>query len=383
MSIKMKESKQKPDLIIALDYGGSLTKMIGSTGSYFCGQMMEATVISVDSHSLISSQNSQLGITHPVNRAWIGIEQKYYAVGYLARSRYLASTRLNQLKSEQAIYKTLAGIWVFQQQWQLPRELKVAIVCVLPPGEWRDSKLFETELRKAAECFETPTGVVKAEISHFHCFPEGAGILMNHRRQKGSVAISHLNTAIVMLGYRNASVLLSKRGIVSDYQTSELGMIKMLKGIISRTSGYQEEQLVGAIALAGTVINEKPLQKLLRRSTASAQAEEMSNLRQSIEIARKDYVTALCHWLNEQISPEIDEIVFCGGTADYLYHFLSQEYQLQEVFWHAGVEIPSELISLKMGNRMADIWCLFSYLCEQLEIRLKRKKSKQNTVLVT
>lgn len=372
----------KADLVIAIDFGGSLTKIYGtSTNHQISGECMESYVIEVTGDSIREYEKHQLGSTNAINRAWIKVEQKYYAVGYLAQSRFLASSRLHQLKYEQAVYKSLAAIWVFQQKWQLPPQLKVAFACLLPPGEWKDSQKFKQRLLRCASDFVTPHGQLKVEITHFNCKPEGAGIFMMHRASRGEQNLQRLVSGVVMLGYRNASVMLCRRGVVGDFVTSPLGFISLVKGVIRRTSGYQEDNLASAIAEAGEDISVQPLQKLLRCSEVEGQKEELELLRQGIFQARAEYVASLIDWLKEQVPLNVDEVVLGGGTADYLYTFLTQHWHQTQLFWHAEVKIPERFLPFAIGNRMADVWSLFCYFCEQLGIKFKPFK-KRNKIIV-
>jgi hypothetical protein len=367
--------KSTAELVIALDFGGSLTKMIASSVKHHCrSECMEPYVIEVSGDSIREYEKQKLGSTHSMNRAWVEVGQKYYAVGYLAQSRFLASSRLSQLKYEQAVYKSLVAIWVFQHQWQLSRKLKVALACLLPPGEWKDSQKFKELLIRYASSFVTPDGLLEVEITDFNCKPEGAGVFMMHRAKRGELHLQRLVTAVVMLGYRNASLMLCRRGEVGEFITSPLGFISLVKGVIRRTSGYQEEPLARAIALAGEDYKEQPLQKVLRSSSQSTQQEELVLLRESIQQARGEYVASLRHWLSEQIPKEVEEVIVCGGTADYLYGELQQHWQHLQIFWHAEIKIPEQLSTLKVGNRLADVWSLFCYFCEQIGVKNSLRK---------
>jgi hypothetical protein len=377
MTQKKLES-QKPDLIMAIDFGGSLTKIIATTGNHlFSSECMEPYVIEVEGNSIIEYENHKLGLTTAINRAWLKVESNYYAVGYLAKSRFLASTRLSQLKYEQGLYKTLAAIWVFQQKWQLSKQLKVALACLLPPGEWKDSQRFQQRLSEAAVSFETPDGVLEVEITHFNCKPEGAGIFMMHRAKRGENNLQRLVSAVVMLGYRNASVMLSRRGEVGEFVTSPLGFIQLVKGVMRRTSGYQEDYLAQQVAIAGDTIREQPLRKLIRSSDSRSQEEEMRLLRQSIQEARGEYVTQLKTWLTELLPKELDEVIVCGGTADYLCSELQEYWQNYQIFWHAEIKIPEQLLTASLGNRLADVWSLFCYFCDQFGLKFKRRRNRK------
>ncbi len=68
-------------------------------------------------------------------------------------------------------------------------------------------------------------------------------------------------------------------------------------------------------------------------------------------------------WLSEVLPSknELDEVIICGGTADYLREELDTVFPTTPIVWHGGVEIPPNLNEQWLGNRLADVWALSVY----------------------
>ena len=171
-------------LKLALDFGGSATKIIGGfTENKRISYTMLPEIIKIPKESLLSKN---IGGVRGVrkNRAWIGLNGEYFAVGYLAKN-YLVTPQLKPLKSNLAIPKILSACWVIQEKFKsLSNEFDLALACFLPPGEYEDRAEFEKELRSALSEFETPDGIFKVSLTHFDCKPESFGIFMEHWRKR-------------------------------------------------------------------------------------------------------------------------------------------------------------------------------------------------------
>lgn len=64
----------------------------------------------------------------------------------------------------------------------------------------------------------------------------------------------------------------------------------------------------------------------------------------------------LTHWLDEVLPSDTDEIVFCGGTAEYLKSELRSHYSRYAQSWLAGIVVPPELDPDGLGHRLADAY---------------------------
>ena len=349
-----------PDVILTLDFGGSGTKgIVQIKGGRPYSIWMESSVIEATKMSL-GFQTRNLGNAYPENTAWIGVGKDYRAVGYFARSTYGATPGLRPRKFELAVYKTLAAIWVIKQKCKLRESFDVSLALLLPPGEFEDSALLKPMLKDALTEFDTPTGILNANLIGYECFPEGAGIYAMYCKNTGE-AIRRKVIAIVMLGYRNASLIVSRRGILNRGKTTNLGMAQMVEKVIERTSGLDVEQLTQAIVNASG--EPKPQHFYGICTSSSHQDLEIEKIIAAVNSSRAEYTISLANWLKEVLphSNELDELIICGGTADYLRSELDAIFPVTPIEWHGGVAIPHSLSEQWLGNRLADVWALSVY----------------------
>jgi hypothetical protein len=364
-----------PEVTLTLDFGGSGTKAIAQIrGGKPTVIWMESAVIEASKISL-AFQTRNLGNAYPENTAWVGISEDYRAVGYLARSTYSATPGLKPRKYELALYKTLAAVWAIKQKFKLPESFDISLALLLPPGEFEDSALLKPMLRDALTEFDTPTGKVNAKLIGYECFPEGGGIYAMYCKNTGE-AIRRKVIALVMLGYRNASVIISRRGILNRGKTTNLGMAKMVDLVIERTSGLVSEELVKAIATAGKEPKPQHFHHLC--SDNNHRDAEIEKIIYAVHSSRAEYAIALTNWLKEVLPPknELDEVIICGGTADYLREELDTVFPATPVIWHGGVEIPSNLNEQWLGSRLADVWALSVY--HNIKVRAARREEAAN-----
>lgn len=349
-----------PEVTLTLDFGGSGTKAIAQIrGGRSTAIWMEPAVIEATKKSL-AFQTRNLGNAYPENSAWVGIVEDYRAVGYLARSNYSATPGLKPRKYELALYKTLAVVWIIKQKFKLPESFDISVVLLLPPGEFEDSALLKPMLRDALAEFDTPTGKLSVNLIGYECFPEGGGIYAMYCKNTGE-AIRRRVIALVMLGYRNASVMISRRGILNRGKTANLGMVKMVDLVIDRTSGLEAEELTKSIAKAGNEPKPQHFHHLC--SSSNHRDVEIEKIITAVHLAREEYAIALTNWLKEVLPSqnELDEVIICGGTADYLREELDTLFPTTPIIWHGGVEIPSTLNEQWLGRRLADVWALSVY----------------------
>ncbi len=367
---------EKINLGLTVDLGASLTKIVGgiSKKKYLIFEM-EPEVVEIDRWHLGQYQNNTYGATGYENRAWAGLNDKYYAVGYLAQSQFNGMRELKKLKVERGIIKILAAVWVLSEYFQLGSSFNLALSCLLPPGEFQVRDKFQADLTEALSSFMSPSGIKQIKLVAFDCKPEGGGVFLQHYLKMGQ-KLSEITTGILMLGYRNASVFLCNRGMIGDYQTSELGMVVMLKAIVANTSGYSAEKLLLPIVRAGEDLNEQPLIRVLRSTEDLARERELAELKQAISSARVQYASLLRDWIQEVLPREVEEMVICGGTADFLRTEIRQILDIHTLYWHANAGEEDEKL-LNKGNRFADVWCYWQYFQERFVFQRQAGRPKK------
>jgi len=362
----------KPDVLIALDFGGSSTKVLyrRSDSSITRLLVMEPEVAPLSETTVEQFQNQSFGVAVSEHQCWVCASGQCRAVGALAKHHFHAHAGLNSLKYERAVYKTLAAVWVVQQQLKLRPSFKVAIACLLPPGEYEDRFRLQARLGEALYQFMTPTGYLRVMVERFDCKPECGGIALMHWSMLGA-QFAQKRLGFVMLGYRNASVLISNRGVFNAGKTSDLGFVRCIEQVQTRTSGYHPDQLLEAIAAAMLEDCLTPYLRLVRAAEHTERLAEARQLAAVVNQACEQYSKTLTSWLDEVLPlrsfPDL-ELVFCGGTADLLHHSLIEYYPSYPHSFHAGISLPDTLNAQGMGSRLVDVYGLFQMLCSSIGV---------------
>ena len=366
---------KSPDALISLDYGGSATKSLytrvdGRRETEFLG--MEPYTAQVSQVSIENYQNSKLGCANPEDAAWVAVGDVYYAVGRLARTEFGADEALDELKYERAVEKTLAAIWVIQQRLKLDAKFSIALAVVLPPSEYQDRDKFKRDLKDALANYLTPTARLSVTLDSFTCRQEGSGIYMCHRQAQGE-ALKKRVCALVMLGYRNASILVAERGEVktSRVAISHLGFYQMIKMVHHQTSGLSTHRLAPAICAAGVAIKREALRPLLRSRRSRHIEEELAQIVTAIRESRLEYSKKLIDWIDSKLPVDVEELVFAGGTADYLAKELSQHYAHLRLSWNADTKVPEFIDTEGYGNRILDVLGVYLNAKKQLNKQLR------------
>lgn len=375
--------KINPELNLTLDFGGSGLKCIYQLrGKKSEVLFMESEIIEAEAESLRAKTKGLLGNVYPENMAWVGVGEDYRAVGYLATAQYHAIALMKPKKHSLAMYKTLAAVWVIQQRLNLPSRMEIKLALLLPAGELSDGQMLLKNLKAALSSFETPTGELNVQVRNLNCYAEGSGVYLICRENYGET-IKKKELALIMIGYRNASILVSKKGMLTEAKSRDLGMIKYLESVMKQTSGLKPEQLIKAMAKAESHRSKKGESELNAQDFLN-----LTELHLSIELRKKqaeqilaalinsksEYLQRLKLWLGEELPSEIEEVVFCGGTVDYLRKELDRLFPAIPVKWHGGFKYPEGLNEEWLGNRLADAYGLSKMFKQEMSKKYRTQE---------
>lgn len=352
----------KPHLFLGLDYGSSLTKGFYKSIENSRVHMisMEPEVVELPRTSVENYMRDRLGKIQPVNSAWVGVGNEFRAVGFLAH-RFHGEAGLKELKYERAIYKTLAAIWVAHRNLAIEEStIKLSLCCVLPPSEYPDRNRFESKLRDALREFIVPTGLMKVELIDFMCRPEGTGIYLSYQLQHGRTILDE-TFSILMLGYRNASILSLRKGEFQPSVSSDYGFVRVIEAISQRVSGLNFRTATAAIAQAGFPPDTTKLKILLRSRTQKGKQEDLAMLLSAIKNAREEYLQVLLRWLNSQLPEDTSSLVLGGGTAKYFHQELFEQTTGYKIIQNSFTNIPNLKLKKGCDERFEDISKLFNY----------------------
>ncbi|WP_341532231.1 ParM/StbA family protein (plasmid) [Nostoc sp. UHCC 0302] len=357
-----------PDLTISFDPGASLSRVFFTSGS---GKpellLMEPYTALIPRQSLLAYEEDAIGTSSPEDSAWLEYEGQCWGVGYICQKFY-ADLKLEQPKFESAIYKTLAVVGAIAQKKSLANGTTIRLGILFPYGEYSDRKLFSDSVAAALLNFRFRGEQRSFQLEDFVCRPEGFGLLSRGRSQTGNLAERKI--AVVMIGYRNASILIMDRGVMTNGLTEDLGFHKLVKAVQRQVAGQKSLTLAAAICDAGSKINPKALAPLVRVQDPSLQSLEVSQIKTAIAQSREEYWLLLSSYLQNHIPSDIDEIIFAGGTSHYLRSDLNKLFRRPIKTFCDALEylVEREFLSsrpkLGLDFRLTDNYGFFSYLCK-------------------
>ncbi|BAY35461.1 hypothetical protein NIES2107_73730 (plasmid) [Nostoc carneum NIES-2107] len=364
----MPKTKEKSDLkkiVITIDMGASKTKAI--VQEYPEGKpvvlLLDSEIADVAKASVESVQPEG----SPESRAWVGIGDEYFALGELARRRFGGISQLRELKYELALPKICGAFWLAKEKLNLANDVAAYLSVLLPPGEVQDKEQLQIRLKDVFRGFDTPAGKMRVKMLRYDAASEGSGIFFHRRRTLGDrVPVS----MYVMLGYRNASIFTFRSGSIGAGITSNFGMSWLVNNLISKTSGLSPDNsnIIEVLIEAGASCDPKVMQKLSRKRKGDEIQLDGESMSKALLLARDEYWRAIARWLRSKMDEDIEELVFCGGTADYIRPEIDAYFQKEgiKVSWHGNIFIPDK-ISFGMGNRIADVWAFHQHMIIQFD----------------
>lgn len=357
----VKTVKSLAHLILAIDFGASTTKIVASLegSSEFITAIMEP-------HCQIASVTELESGKFCENSVWVSWGHNCYAVGNLAKAKFDARLTVKPLKTDVTVPKTCAAVAVLAEKFNLDAKFQLTVIAVLPPGELSAGAKYLQHLKVALAKFQTPRRTLSVKLVGGNCYPEGMGILRYHQSQ--DLAFTNQSVATVMLGYRNASIFFANKGVLQRYASSDFGFHYLLSQIASSTMGYKVETLLAPLVKYRQTGNQQELERILRSGVPANRQEELLTLKLAIDRLHRSYIHKLESWLREEISEPVDKVILCGGTADYIQAeldpFLLSRLPAakagdEELYIHVGDSLPAAILKTGLGNRFADIYCLW------------------------
>ncbi|RCJ42433.1 hypothetical protein A6770_34825 [Nostoc minutum NIES-26] len=290
---------------------------------------------------------------------WVGIDEEYFVLGALAKSKFAGTSALRDLKYQYALPKVIGMLWLAIRRLLVNNpDLEVYVHLLLPVGESSVSEALKAKLTEALKTgIGTPTGKLKAKLRSFGLSAEGAGV-MSFRSRNTNVNYFHKNIGMLMLGYRNASFILSHKGSTTKSETTDLGMNWVVNEFVERTAvglSKDDSRLISALVEANKN-NFDELRLLSRKSKPEDVRLDVELFKKVLPVVRTEYVRALLRWLRN--IAQMDEILVCGGTASFIRNELTKHFEQQgiPISWNGGMELPKNLNTMGLGDRVADVW---------------------------
>ena len=335
------------DLYVCGDMGSSQTKILyqdakASEPSYL---LMPPHVEQVSAAALnrFFANRGWLGVTTPMQQAWITVDKQHFVVGAFAEE-FDPADRLHELKYENALYKVLSIIGIIVQTLNLPtsQPLNVKLAVLLPWDEYSDRSRFLDRLQSMVSSFQFRKQVIQVKLQQLICRPEGGGLAELWREKMGAEWFDNQKIAVLMFGHRNTSALVSDNGSLKLGESPRYGFSVLLDQIMMMKSGLNRDILAAAIfsgmqsaqvKRSTHVFAKHPdWQKLDDiRSLATARDNalkeaEIADIIYAINVATADYWDKIKRWLDRILPKDLREVIVAGGAAPFL------EPELEEYF---------------------------------------------------
>lgn len=382
----------KPHVMIAVDFGGSSTKIFYQHRS---GQpqlfTMPPEAIIVDRDTLNQHANTltgQLAQSQGLRSfCWTQLldeegqpdDSKIGAVGHLGADIALYNT-LNVTKNEKAFYKLLGAVWVIQQMlmdegYKIPDDFGVAVRCLLPSDEAIFVGDFQRRVMSAFDQgFMTPTGIIKPQLWSFDCKPEGFGVARSFLREHPE----HRDATVFMLGHRNATAVMIRGGRPKTFRTSNLGFrtcLDMLYG----AHGVSTERLMEVAFEARMKDDFYPYYRVTSYSDPELKERAGRELCREFSKANHAYYKRLKNWIDNMLSDDKSTaIVFCGGGVNALGPLLEDCQPNLKHYFDYGIDIPDSIeVRPEYVNRLEDIYSVFEAM--RAEFRFPKPKASKSS----
>jgi ribosomal protein L29 len=315
------------EVTLAADFGASLGRAIYSTHSGACKpelMLLDPQVVVVPAKSIENYEKYKIGQANPEDSAWVKFGETHFAVGFLAKKNFHAVHCLETLKVDSAIPQTLALVGSIAQKNELSTQFSLSLGILLPWNEFPDREKFQSQISIALSDYTFRGQQFSVRLESFTALPEGGGIFARGRvSEKPEQKLRNpkeLTLAVIMLGYRNSSILAIEKGELTRGATGDFGFARMVQKIQTFTSGQNADVLVPVICQARAKLGKRVLGTLTRSHRTELRQKEIEELAEAIADARSEYVALLQNWLIQHLPSQtkIDEFIISGGTARYL-----------------------------------------------------------------
>ena len=344
-----------PKLFVCVDPGGSQTKIIyqmtkDEKPSYLL-MTPEVEEISEENLKRYLDKESIMSNPSPIRQAYLLVNRQTFVVGYFA-SKFDPEDRLQEIKYENALYKTLAAVGVIAESNQLnPKKISLQLAVLLPWNEYEDRSKFYQKLKEYLNDFVFRGQSYSVELDKLICRPEGGGLAAIHARKKGSDWQQNKKLGILMFGHRNITALNFEYGDLSG-DSPLIGFSKFLDNVIERTSGLDRDRIASAIfqglestksenyensrSASQTFYPEwsklDAIDQLANAKNSDLRAQEIKNVDEAIDIAAEEYWTTVSKWLNRVFPNDLDEVVISGGASRFLEPYLEKYFNCEHIY---------------------------------------------------
>ena len=341
-----------PKLFLCVDPGGSQTKIIyqlpRDKKPRYLLMPPEVEQIKQDNLKRYLEKESSMSNPSPIRQAYLEVKDRTFVVGYFA-SKFDPEDRLQEIKYENALYKTLAAVGVIAESSKLnPKKISLQLAILLPWNEYEDREKFYNKLIEYLSNFVFRGKSFSVQLDKFICRPEGGGLAAIHTRKKGSDWQQDKKLGILMFGHRNITALCFEYGELTG-DSPLIGFSKLIDNVISRTSGLDRDRIASAIfkgleskrtesyssshSASHTFYPQwsslDAIEKLANAKDRDLRALEIREVSDAIDIATEEYWATVSKWLAKIFPSDLDSVVISGGASRFLEPDLEKHFNCQ------------------------------------------------------
>ena len=344
-----------PKLFLCVDPGGSQTKIIyqlpRDKKPRYLLMPPEVEQIKKDNLKRYLEKESSMSNPSAIRQAYLEVKERTFVVGYFA-SKFDPEDRLQEIKYENALYKTLAAVGVIAESSKLnPKKISLQLGVLLPWNEYEDRQKFYKKLKEYLNDFVFRGSTYSVELDKFICRPEGGGLAAIHTRKKGTEWQQDKKLGILMFGHRNITALCFEYGELTG-DSPLIGFSKFLDNVIDRTSGLDRDRIASAIfkgleskrtesyssSYDASHTNYPQwssldaIKKLANAKDRDLRALEIREVSDAIEIATEEYWVTVSKWLTRVFPNDLDEVVISGGASRFLEPDLEKHFNCEHAY---------------------------------------------------
>lgn len=340
---------------VCVDPGGSQTKVIYRVKSSERPRslLFEPELEEISSENLTRFLERESVMSNPpaVRQAYLEVNKRTYVVGYFA-SKFNPEDRLDEVKYENALYKTLAAVGVIAEENNLnPLKISLHLAVLLPWNEYQDRSKFHQKLPTYLKEFKFRGVSYSVELEKFICRPEGGGLAAIYTGINGSQWQKSKKLGILMFGHRNITALNFDRGDLTG-DSPLIGFSKLLDNVIERTSGLNRERI--AVAIFHSLDEKKSptysspsdakqtfypvwsdfgaIATLANARDEDLRQQEIEEVSEAIDFATQEYWAIVSKWLAKVFPPDLDSVIISGGASRFLKPDLERHFNCQHMY---------------------------------------------------
>lgn len=303
-------------LEIGVDISTTVIKVIYSFLEPFCPKLLlTPTFITSTTPEMVADYNkSSFGSNNFGSSGWVCFNNNFYFYGDAAKN---ISNRLvlNKRKFELALIRLLIVVGVIARQYKLPKASKIKLAVALPFGEYGDRKILESHLSLALQSGFIFNGTqMSFELDSFICLPEGGGTFLQTQNPTSHA----LQQVVLMIGFRDLSMLFIKNNQMTGGLSEPLGFVKPCQMIKNKISHQGDLIRFAEIySQIGRNLNLRTARPLFGNLDKSFYPQRLEQIKNASHMAVSQYLLQIENLIESEIDTDTQRIIVTGGTANY------------------------------------------------------------------